>query len=172
MASNIGSKSVIALLHKRLNELRNIGPHSQANYKFVFEENPFDNRDEDDLSPPGSLRIVGRIFPHNTDIYGGRPVRIEIRIPDGYPGIPPEVRVLGEIFHPNVEKDGRVCHSKLFSGSSYETTMTLVDVINIVTNLLDNPTDDLHVHAEAAALFSTDRTQYNANARQTFMRNR
>jgi ubiquitin-conjugating enzyme E2 N len=46
---------------------------------------------------PGSHRTTGGVF------------KLELFLPDDYPMAPPKIRFLTKIFHPNVDKLGRIC---------------------------------------------------------------
>ena len=43
--------------------------------------------------------------------------KLELFLPDDYPMAPPKIRFLTKIFHPNVDKLGRICLDVLKSGS-------------------------------------------------------
>lgn len=61
--------------------------------------------------PPIKVRDVGHASPANrTDwsISGGT-FKLELFLPDDYPMTPPKIRFLTKIFHPNVDKLGRIC---------------------------------------------------------------
>jgi ubiquitin-conjugating enzyme E2 N len=42
--------------------------------------------------------------------------KLELFLPDDYPMAPPKIRFLTKIFHPNVDKLGRICLDVLKSG--------------------------------------------------------
>lgn len=52
----------------------------------------------------GLYRTLGGIF------------KLELFLPDDYPMAPPKIRFLTKIFHPNVDKLGRICLDVLKSG--------------------------------------------------------
>jgi hypothetical protein len=41
--------------------------------------------------------------------YAGGVFKLELFLPDDYPMTPPKIRFLTKIFHPNVDKLGRIC---------------------------------------------------------------
>ena len=45
--------------------------------------------------------------------------KLELFLPDDYPMTPPKIRFLTKIFHPNVDKLGRICLDVLKSRASY-----------------------------------------------------
>jgi hypothetical protein len=54
------------------------------------------------MSQNGSTRVS------NSDAKGGI-FKLELFLPDDYPMTPPKIRFLTKIFHPNVDKLGRIC---------------------------------------------------------------
>ena len=51
------------------------------------------------------MQLIG---PKDTPYEGGK-FNIEFFFPDEYPGSPPKVRFLTKIYHPNIDKIGRIC---------------------------------------------------------------
>jgi ubiquitin-conjugating enzyme E2 N len=43
------------------------------------------------------------------DIYLGGIFKLELFLPDDYPMTPPKIRFLTKIYHPNIDKLGRIC---------------------------------------------------------------
>jgi ubiquitin-protein ligase len=46
--------------------------------------------------------------PKDTPYAGGN-FQLELFLPDGYPMVPPKVRFLTKIYHPNIDSLGRIC---------------------------------------------------------------
>ncbi len=80
-----------------------------AEVKFQLIESPFKgDEDEDELADKKREEyvIIGLIFP-NSEIYRERSYKIEIILTKTFPADPPEVRFLTQIYHPNVDTDGK-----------------------------------------------------------------
>jgi hypothetical protein len=84
--------------------LRNIGPTSNATTKFIVDTTPFS--DEGEPPSPGDWIITGRLLP-NSNIYREGSIRMQITIGSGFPAHPPKVRLLTKVYHPNISKDGK-----------------------------------------------------------------
>lgn len=48
-------------------------------------------------------------FPHTHGCFSGGIFRLELFLPAEYPMVPPKVRFLTRVYHPNVDKIGRIC---------------------------------------------------------------
>ncbi|KAI9163237.1 ubiquitin-conjugating enzyme E2 13 [Paramyrothecium foliicola] len=61
-------------------------------------------------SLPTKVRTTNGIFAWiKTDTTPGGIFKLELFLPDDYPMTPPKIRFLTKIFHPNVDKLGRIC---------------------------------------------------------------
>lgn len=164
MASN-GNGNLTLFIHSHMNGLRNIGPRSDASYKCLIENDPLSRFDEDNPFVPGEYKLIVQIFPHNERIYNNQTIRIEIKITSAYPISPPEVRILSQVFHPNVAKNGakdvflfdfsveihdfflgQLCIPILVRGADYEPNLKFTQLIEKVTKVMDEPIRDLIQH--------------------------
>ena len=59
--------------------------------------------------------------------------KLELFLPDDYPMTPPKIRFLTKIFHPNVDKLGRICLDVLKSTSSITTTWDQAELAELNT---------------------------------------
>lgn len=85
--------------------------------KFHYLWSSFDDDDTEQPSAPSNgvgaasntqeqcVKVIGLIYPL-TEPFKQRALKVEIRVPNGYPLQPPEVYMKTAIRHPNIEKDG------------------------------------------------------------------
>lgn len=103
--------------------------------------------------------------PSDTPYYNGV-FKIDIRIPDTYPMVPPIVKFITRIYHPNIAHDGKICLNILRHppGGDWAPSIGLAKTILSIHNLLSdgNPSDPLN--AEAADLNQRDIEAFNAKA--------
>ncbi|XP_037583808.1 NEDD8-conjugating enzyme UBE2F-like isoform X2 [Cebus imitator] len=86
--------------------------------------------------------------------YQGGKFQFETVVPDAYSMVPPEVKCLTKIWHPNITETGEICLSLLrehsIDGTGWAPTRTLKDVVwglnSLFTDLLDFD-DPLNIEA-------------------------
>uniref|UniRef100_A0A8C6B8V2 E2 NEDD8-conjugating enzyme n=2 Tax=Odontoceti TaxID=9722 RepID=A0A8C6B8V2_MONMO len=86
--------------------------------------------------------------------YQGGKFQFETEVPDAYNMVPPKVRCLTRIWHPNITETGEICLSLLrehsIDGTGWAPTRTLKDVVwglnSLFTDLL-NFDDPLNIEA-------------------------
>jgi hypothetical protein len=84
-----------------------------APVRFFLEQSPFDDEEEEKAAAAkDEYVVIGRILPES-HIYKESAFRIEMKLTSKYPAEPPRVRFLTPVYHPNVEKDGKI--SKKFT---------------------------------------------------------
>ncbi|MEE6490892.1 hypothetical protein FKM82_016044 [Ascaphus truei] len=97
--------------------------------------------------------------------YQGGKFQFEIDVPDAYNMVPPKVKCLTRIWHPNITETGEICLSLLrehsIDGTGWAPTRTLKDVVwglnSLFTDLL-NFDDPLNI--EAAEHHLRDKDEY------------
>ncbi|XP_032808619.1 NEDD8-conjugating enzyme UBE2F isoform X1 [Petromyzon marinus] len=90
----------------------------------------------------------------NEGYYVGGKFEFEVDVPDAYNMVPPKVKCLTRIWHPNIAETGEICLSLLrehsIDGTGWAPTRTLKDVVwglnSLFTDLL-NFDDPLNIEA-------------------------
>ncbi|KAM9123745.1 NEDD8-conjugating enzyme UBE2F isoform 1-T2 [Pangshura tecta] len=104
--------------------------------------------------------------------YQGGKFQFEIEVPDAYNMVPPKVKCLTRVWHPNITETGEICLSLLrehsIDGTGWAPTRTLKDVVwglnSLFTDLL-NFDDPLNI--EAAEHHLRDKITSSASPKET-----
>uniref|UniRef100_M3ZIK3 E2 NEDD8-conjugating enzyme n=1 Tax=Xiphophorus maculatus TaxID=8083 RepID=M3ZIK3_XIPMA len=104
----------------------------------------------------------------NEGYYQSGRFQFEIDVPEAYNMVPPKVRCLTRIWHPNITENGEICLSLLrehsIDGTGWAPTRTLKDVVwglnSLFTDLL-NFDDPLNI--DAAEHHLRDKVRYSTN---------
>ncbi|KAG1767757.1 ubiquitin-conjugating enzyme/RWD-like protein [Suillus occidentalis] len=96
--------------------------------------------------------------------YSGGVFFLTITFPTDYPFKPPKVSFRTKIYHPNINANGSICLDILRDQWSPALTISKV-LLSICSMLTDPNPDDPLVH-DIAHLYKTDRTRYEATARE------
>jgi ubiquitin-protein ligase len=109
--------------------------------------------------------------------YEGGSFRVLVRFPDNYPMDPPSVQFIGEFFHPNVYRDGKVCLSTLQmsvpkdvrsevdvararGASNWTPALDVESVFISVVSLLADPNPNDPANLDAAKMLIEDRKAF------------
>ncbi|XP_025246326.1 NEDD8-conjugating enzyme UBE2F-like isoform X3 [Theropithecus gelada] len=100
------------------------------------------------------VSVTDKLLVKETGYYQGGKFQLETEVPDAYNMVPPKVKYLTKIWHPNITETGEICLSLLrehsMDGSGWAPTRTLKDVIwglnSLFTDLL-NFDDPLNIEA-------------------------
>uniref|UniRef100_A0A4W4FRQ8 E2 NEDD8-conjugating enzyme n=1 Tax=Electrophorus electricus TaxID=8005 RepID=A0A4W4FRQ8_ELEEL len=103
---------------------------------------------------PNKLHYFQLAISPDEGYYQGGKFQFEIEVPEAYNMVPPKVKCLTRIWHPNIAETGEICLSLLrehsIDGTGWAPTRTLKDVVwglnSLFTDLL-NFDDPLNIDA-------------------------
>jgi ubiquitin-conjugating enzyme E2 T len=81
--------------------------------------------------------------PEDSDYVGGE-FRLQVTIPDDYPNVPPTVKFLTKIYHPNIDSSGRICLDSLkpHPHGTWKPSLNLAIVLTHIRLLMTEPNKD------------------------------
>ncbi|EDV21212.1 uncharacterized protein TRIADDRAFT_30629 [Trichoplax adhaerens] len=93
---------------------------------------------------------------------------IEVRLSDRYPFQPPLVKFATPIYHPNIDQSGRICldQLKMPPAGCWSPSLNIASVLIAVKQLINEANPDDGLMADISAQYKSDRTEFNAVARQ------
>merc|ERR1711988_1217037 len=96
--------------------------------------------------------------------YEGGIFKLELFLPEDYPMAPPKVRFLTKIYHPNIDKLGRICLDIL--KEKWSPALQIRTVLLSIQALLSAPNPDDPLNNEVAELWKKDEKQAISNAKE------
>jgi ubiquitin-conjugating enzyme E2 G1 len=102
-----------------------------------------------------------------SQLWSNKTFDVELTFSPDYPRVLPRVRFVNPIpFHPNVAPDGEVCFSARFGRCS------VVEIVEEIQRLLENPNASSPANLEALELFSSDFGEYRNQVERSVKRTR
>ncbi|CAB5200718.1 unnamed protein product [Rhizophagus irregularis] len=96
--------------------------------------------------------------------YSGGVFFLAIHFPTDYPFKPPKVNFTTRIYHPNINSNGSICLDIL--RDQWSPALTISKVLLSICSMLTDPNPDDPLVPEIAHVYKTDRTRYEATARE------
>jgi len=95
--------------------------------------------------------------------YEGGKFKVELFLPDEYPMAPPKVRFMTKLYHPNIDKLGRICLDIL--KEKWSPALQIRTVLLSIQALLSAPNPDDFLDADVAEKWKADEKGAKAIAR-------
>lgn len=96
--------------------------------------------------------------------YEGGIFNLELFLPEDYPMVPPKVRFLTKIYHPNIDKLGRICLDVL--KDKWSPALQIRTVLLSIQALLSAPNPDDPLANDVADLWKKNEAEALSNARK------
>ena len=90
--------------------------------------------------------------------------QLEIFLPQTYPVEPPKVRFVTKLYHPNIDKIGRICISIL--KSEWSPALTIAKVLLSIQSLLSDPNPEDPLDTAVADHWIKDKADAEKTARE------
>ncbi|ODV87817.1 hypothetical protein CANARDRAFT_185914, partial [[Candida] arabinofermentans NRRL YB-2248] len=100
----------------------------------------------------------------STSPYENGKFKLELFLPDDYPMIAPKVRFLTKIYHPNIDRLGRICLDVL--KSNWSPALQIRTILLSIQALLSSPNPDDPLANEVAEEWKTNESNAIKNARE------
>ncbi|KAJ3216826.1 Ubiquitin-conjugating enzyme E2 4 [Dinochytrium kinnereticum] len=96
--------------------------------------------------------------------YSGGVFFLSIHFPTDYPFKPPKLNFTTRIYHPNINSNGSICLDIL--RDQWSPALTISKVLLSICSMLTDPNPDDPLVPEIAHVYKTDRSRYEATARE------
>ena len=96
--------------------------------------------------------------------YAGGVFFLNIHFPTDYPFKPAKINFTTRIYHPNINSNGSICLDIL--KEQWSPALTISKVLLSISSLLTDPNPDDPLVPEIAQIFKSDRSKYEATAKE------
>ncbi|RZC62280.1 hypothetical protein C5167_024022 [Papaver somniferum] len=103
--------------------------------------------------------------PSNCPFEGGI-FFLSIVLPKDYPFKPPVIRFITKVFHPNIDKSGKIQLDILRKKRMWTPALTIIKTLLSICSILTDPDTRDHDSNPISAMYRTNREQYDKIARE------
>lgn len=118
-------------------------------------------------SDPDNLHVISaQITGPDNSPYSGGVFSLSVEIPDRYPFEPPRVRFVTPVYHPNIDKDGRICLDTLKTPpqGSWSPSVNINTLLLTIRILLEHPNPDDGLVLEITEQYRRDPIEFQRQA--------
>ncbi len=90
--------------------------------------------------------------------------RLSLKFSNDYPLVPPSVKFITDIYHPNVYKDGKICVDIL--QSEWSPGQNISSILISIRSLLIDPNPNSPANRDAAVIFLRNRNEYDKRVKE------
>ena len=111
-----------------------------------------------------NIKLKAQIIGTNGSLYENGIFDLEIVVPERYPFMPPSVHFLTPIYHPNIDKSGRICMDLLTNQTEWTPKYNLAFILISIQCLIMNPNANDPLQPELAFIYKTNYDLFKRNA--------
>ena len=105
----------------------------------------------------------GTIFGPSESPYCGGIFKLDILFTENYPFVPPKVKFVTPILHPNINSTGSICLDIL--GKNWSPVLSISKILLSISSLLTEPNPNDPLNSFIANIYKNDRKKYNETVR-------
>lgn len=99
--------------------------------------------------------------------YNGLIYKLNIEFPSNYPFVPPKIKFINGMFHPNVDTAGEICLDIL--KDKWTPVLNVTKALLSILAIMAEPNPSSALNMEAATLYTTNMEEYTAKVKQSIL---
>ncbi|OMJ85051.1 hypothetical protein SteCoe_13706 [Stentor coeruleus] len=117
------------------------------------------------------IPIQFHIKPFNNSLYSNAVFSTSIKVSPGYPFKPPEIYVLNQVYHPNINIDTGAVNMKILQSQYWKGNFTINDIMHSFEILINEPDlvciPDNEINKEMVNLYISDYKEFCCRVKMT-----